>query len=203
MFKSLILGSSLLAAAMAWQIPSDDWQNHEFGDFGQVSVTNPGRSGDISLYFLSDSIFILGLAMLVNSLATIAIRFFTEKPKEWIESQSLATISVAIAVLGVSINPKSCSYRETIIIFFFILQVVHHQKLKDRRTEQMYDMKLKEVRDLMDWNDDWNEQEIEENREAIEANSQEIEQNWSTIIRYLKAAPFVNASMFENEINFK
>ena len=146
MFKSLVLGSSLLAAAMAWQIPldddqkldfgdfgqvsslleaampwqipSDDWQNLDFGDFGQVSATNPGRSGDISLYFLSDSIFILGLAMLVNSLATIAIRFFTEKPKEWIESQSLATISVAIAVLGVSINPKSCSYRETIIIFF-------------------------------------------------------------------------------------
>ena len=80
---------------------------------------------------------------------------------------------------------------------------MHHQKLKDRRTEQMYDMKLKEVRDLMDWNDDWNEQEIEENREAIEANSQEIEQNWSTIIRYLKAAPSVNASMFENEINIK
>ena len=147
MFKSLILGSSLLAAAMAWQIPlddwqklefgdfgqvsslleaampwqipSDDWQNLEFGDFGQVSVTNPGRSGDISLFFLSDSIFILGLAMLVNSLATIAIRFFTEKPKEWIESQSLATISVAIAVLGVSIYPKSGSYRETIINFFF------------------------------------------------------------------------------------
>ena len=107
--------SSLLEAA----IPSDDWQDLEFGDFGQVSVTNPGRSGDISLFFLSDSIFILGLAMLVNSLATIAIRFFTEKPKEWIESQSLATISVAIAVLGVSINPKSCSYRETIINFFF------------------------------------------------------------------------------------
>ena len=145
MFKSLILGSSLLAAAMAWQIPSedgqklefgdfgqvsslleaampwqipsDDWQNLEFGDFGQVS--NPRRSGDISLFFLSDSIFILGLAMLVNSLATIAIRFFSEKPKEWIESQSLTTISVAIAVLGVSINPKSCSYRETIIFFSF------------------------------------------------------------------------------------
>ena len=117
MFKSLILGSSLLAAAMAWQIVLDDWQDLEFDDFGQVS--NPGRSLDISLYFLSDSIFILGLAMLVNSLATIAIRFFTEKPKEWIESQSLATISVAIAVLGVSINPKSCSYRETIISFFF------------------------------------------------------------------------------------
>ena len=67
----------------------------------------------------------------------------------------------------------------------------------------MYDMKLKEVRDLMYLNDYWNEQEIEENREAIEANSQEIEQNWSTIIRYLKAAPSVNASMFENEINLK
>ena len=77
---------------------------------------------------------------------------------------------------------------------------MHHQKLKDRRTEQMYDMKLKEAYDLMYLNDDWNEQEIEENREAIEANSQEIEQNWSTIIRYLKAAPSVNASMFENEI---
>ena len=77
---------------------------------------------------------------------------------------------------------------------------MHHQKLKDRRTEQMYDMKLKEVLDLMYLNDYWNEQEIEENREAIEANSQEIEQNWSTIIRYLKAAPSVNASMFENEI---
>merc|ERR1711862_366796 len=110
---------------------------------------NPGRSGDISLFFLSDSIFILGLAMLVNSLATIAIRFFTEKPKEWIESQSLATISVAIAVLG----------------------IVHHQELKDRRTEQMYDMKLKEVLDLMylnDYlNDYWNERDIEENREAV------------------------------------
>ena len=80
---------------------------------------------------------------------------------------------------------------------------MHHQKLKDRRTEQMYDMKLKEVRDLMDWNDDWNKREIEENREAVEANSQKIEQNWSTIIRYLKAAPSVNASMFENEINIK
>ena len=77
---------------------------------------------------------------------------------------------------------------------------MHHQELKDKRTEQMYDMKLKEVRDLMYLNDDWNEREIEENREAVEANSQEIEQNWSTIIRYLKAAPSVNASMFENEI---
>ena len=76
---------------------------------------------------------------------------------------------------------------------------MHHQELKDKRTKEMYDMKLKEVRDLMDWN----EQEIEENREAVEANSQKIEQNWSTIIRYLKAAPFVNASMFENEINLK
>ena len=47
---------------------------------------------------------------------------------------------------------------------------------------------------------DWNEQEIDENREAIEANSQKMEQNWSTIIRYLKAAPSVHASMFENEI---
>ena len=64
-------------------------------------------------------------------------------------------------------------------------------------------MKLKEVRDLMYLNDYWNEREIEENREAVEANSQEIEQNWSTIIRYLKAAPFANASMFENEINLK
>ena len=27
----------MLAAAMPWQIPSDDWQNLEFGDFGQVS----------------------------------------------------------------------------------------------------------------------------------------------------------------------
>ena len=77
---------------------------------------------------------------------------------------------------------------------------MHHQKLKDRRTEQMYDMKLKEVRDLMYLNDYWNEREIEENREAVEANSQKIEQNWSTIIRYLKATPSVNASMFENEI---
>ena len=37
---------------------------------------------------------------------------------------------------------------------------MHHQELKDKRTKEMYEMKLKEVRDLMDWNDDWNKRRI-------------------------------------------